>query len=208
MEPDIFITFLKGFGTGCGLIIAIGAQNAFVLSQGIKRNHYLIIPLICAACDAVLIFLGVTGVGTLIASSPTVSMIAGIGGALFLFFYGFTAFKSAIKGGTLKAEDTGGMSLKKAVLTTLAVTLLNPHVYIDTVILLGSISAQFPSPGPLFFGTGAAVASFSWFFVLSLGGRALAPFFARESSWRVLDILVGTTMWIIALSILKGLISG
>jgi len=201
----MLLTFLKGFGTGGGLIIAIGAQNAFVLSQGVKKRHYLIIPLVCAICDALLIALGVTGMGTLIASSQPLSMIAGIGGALFLFIYGLGSFKSAYKGGSLSASEKTTNTLKSAILTTLAVTLLNPHVYLDTVILLGTLSSQFQTPGHLYFGAGAMVASFAWFFSLSIGGKMLAPFFARELSWRILDTLVGATMWIIAYSVLEEL---
>jgi len=200
----MLLTFLKGFGIGSGLIIAIGAQNAFVLSQGVRKNHYIIIPLICAVCDALLIALGVTGMGTIIASSKTLSLIAGIGGAVFLFIYGIGSFRSAIKGGSLSANQKAESSLKAVILTTLAVTLLNPHVYIDTVILLGSISSQFKQPGHVFFGAGAVMASFVWFFSLSIGGRMLAPMFTKESSWRILDTLVGTTMWAISLSVLKG----
>ena len=201
----MLLTFLKGFGVGSGLIIAIGAQNAFVLSQGVKTDHYIIIPLICAICDALLIILGVTGMGTLIASNQTLSLMAGIGGVGFLFIYGIGSFRSAIKGGSLSANHKAGSSLKVTILTTLGVTLLNPHVYLDTVILLGSISSQFKQPGHLFFGAGAVMASFVWFFSLSLGGRMLGPLFTKKSSWRVLDTLVGMTMWAIALSVLKGL---
>jgi len=201
----LLLTFLKGFGTGSGLIIAIGAQNAFVLSQGVKRNHYIMIPLICAICDALLIILGVTGMGTFVASSKSLSLIAGIGGAGFLFIYGIGSFRSAIKGGSLSANHKTESSLTVVLTTTLAVTLLNPHVYLDTVILLGSISSQFKQPGHLFFGAGAVTASFVWFFSLSLGGRMLAPLFTKKSSWRILDTLVGITMWTIALSVLKGL---
>lgn len=201
----MLLTFLKGFGTGGGLIVAIGAQNAFVLSQGVRQRYFIIIPLICAVCDALLISLGVTGVGTVIASSKNLSLIAGIGGAVFLFFYGIGSFRSAIRGGSLSANQRAESSLKAVVLTTLGVTLLNPHVYIDTILLLGSISSQFEHPGPLFFGAGAAVASFVWFFSLSLGGRLLAPLFKKESAWKVLDTLVGITMWAIALSVLNGL---
>jgi len=200
----MLLTFFKGFGTGAGLIIAIGAQNAFVLSQGVKKNHFILIPLICAVCDALLIILGVTGMGALIASNKTLSLVAGIGGAIFLFLYGIGSFRSAFRGGSLSADQRVEPSLKTIVLTTLAVTLLNPHVYLDTVILLGSISSQFPPPGHLFFGAGAVTASFVWFFSLSLGGKLLAPLFSKESAWRILDTLVGITMWAIALSVLKG----
>jgi len=132
-------------------------------------------------------------------------MIAGIGGALFLFIYGLGSFKSAYKGGMLSTSEKAQSTLKSAILTTFAVTLLNPHVYLDTVILLGSLSSQFQTPGHLYFGAGAMVASFTWFFSLSLCGKMLAPFFAKELSWRILDTLVGLTMWIIALSVVKDL---
>ena len=202
----MLLTFLKGFSVGSGLIIAIGAQNAFVLSHGVRKNHYIIIPLICAVCDALLIAFGVTGIGTIIASNKVLSLIAGIGGSGFLFIYGICSFRSAIKGGSLSTNTKAELSLKATILTTLAVTLLNPHVYLDTVILLGSISSQFKQPGHIFFGAGAVTASFAWFFSLSLGGKMLAPLFIKESSWRILDTLVGITMWVIALSVLKGVL--
>lgn len=201
----MLITFLKGLGTGSGLIIAIGAQNAFVLSQGVKKQYFFIIPLICSLCDAILITLGVTGVGNIIASNRLLSQVAGIGGAVFLFVYGCFAFKSAIKGGSLEASAQGRMSLKVAILTTLAVTLLNPHVYIDTIILMGSIAGQFQDTERIFFGAGAATASFIWFFSLSLGGGLLAPVFKKQIAWRVLDTAVGMIMWVIAVSVLRGI---
>lgn len=199
----MLLTFLKGFGTGSGLIIAIGAQNAFVLSQGVKKNHYILIPLICAVCDAILIFLGVNGMGTLLSSNRSLSLIAGFGGAGFLFFYGIASFRAVFKAGNLACDRKPAVNLKTAALTTLAVSLLNPHVYLDTVILLGSLSSRFDRPGNLIFGAGAVLASFMWFFFLSLGGKLLSPLFARESSWKVLNTLVGITMWTIAVSILK-----
>ncbi|MBA3010263.1 MAG: LysE/ArgO family amino acid transporter [Proteobacteria bacterium] len=199
----MLLTFLTGMGTGGGLIIAIGAQNAFVLSQGVRKNHYILIPLICAVCDAILVAIGVAGVGTFIASSKLLSQVAGMGGAAFLFCYGVSSFRSAIKGAHLEANQKTETSLKAAVLTTLAVTLLNPHVYIDTILLLGSIAGQFQAPGHLVFGAGAATASFIWFFTLSLASRLLAPLFRKEHSWRILDTLVGMVMWAIAFSVLK-----
>ncbi|RLB91102.1 MAG: amino acid transporter [Deltaproteobacteria bacterium] len=204
----MLLTFLTGMGTGGGLIIAIGAQNAFVLSQGVRRNHVIVIPLICAVCDAVLVAIGVAGVGTYIASSKVLSQAAGIGGALFLFCYGISSFRSAFKGQQLDADQKGEASLKAAVLTTLAVTLLNPHVYIDTILLLGSIASQFQHPEHLVFGAGAATASFVWFFSLSLGSRLLVPFFKKQLSWRILDTLVGIIMWTVAFSVLQGSLAG
>ena len=199
----MFATYIKGLATGAGLIIAIGAQNAFVLSQGVRKNHVLVIPLICALCDAALVTLGVSGTGTLITSSPTLSLIAGVGGSLFLFLYGFFAFRSAFKGGKLSTRDGGKTSLKTAVLATLAVTLLNPHVYMDTVVLLGCIASQFPDAQRTAFGAGAVTASFVWFFSLSLGAGLLAPLFKKEISWRILDTLVGVVMWGIGYSVLR-----
>ena len=200
----MLLTFLKGMGTGGGLIIAIGAQNAFVLSQGVRKNHVILIPLICAVCDAILVAIGVAGFGAYIASSKVLSWVAGVGGALFLFCYGIGSFRSAVKGQQLDTDQKGNISLKTAILTTLAVTLLNPHVYIDTILLLGSIASQFKAPEHLVFGAGAATASFVWFFGLSLGSRLLAPFFRKKLAWRVLDTLVGLVMWAVAFSVLRG----
>ncbi|MCG8564276.1 MAG: LysE/ArgO family amino acid transporter [Desulfobacterales bacterium] len=202
----MLLTYFKGLATGGSLIVAIGAQNAFVLSQGVRKNHYLVIPLICALCDAALVSLGVSGTGTLIASSRSLSLAAGIGGSAFLFVYGLGAFRSALRGGKLSTEEGGRTSLKKAVLATLAVTLLNPHVYMDTVVLLGSLAAQFPVGDRPAFGAGAVTASFVWFFSLSLGAKLLAPLFRREMAWRVLDTLVGLVMWAIGTSVLVGVI--
>ena len=204
----MLLTYLKGLGTGGSLIIAIGAQNAFVLSQGVRKNHYLIIPLICALCDAVLVSLGVTGTGTLIAASPVLSMVAGAGGSIFLFVYGAMAFHSALKGGSMTTEEGGRTSLKAAVSATLAVTLLNPHVYLDTVVLMGSLASQFPAPQRPLFGAGAITASFVWFFALSLGAGLLAPLFRRKMAWRLLDTFVGIVMWAIGASVLWGVIRG
>ncbi len=204
----MLLTFLTGMGTGGGLIIAIGAQNAFVLSQGVRKNHVIMIPLICAVCDAVLVAVGVAGFGTFIASSKVLSQVAGIGGGLFLFCYGIGSFRSAFKGQTLPSNLKGETSLKAAVLTTLAVTLLNPHVYIDTILLLGSIAGQFQDPGHLVFGAGAVTASFIWFFCLSLGSRLLSPLFKKQLPWRILDTLVGVIMWAVGFSVLRGSLGG
>ncbi len=200
----MLLAYAKGIGTGGGLIIAIGAQNAFVLSQGVRKNHYLLIALICAICDAILVAIGVTGVGSLITANPMISRIAGIGGAIFLFVYGARAFQSAVKGNQLDIDQTAATSVKAVVLATLAVTLLNPHVYIDTVLLLGSIAGQFQSPDHLAFGAGAVTASFAWFFSLSIGATFLAPLFRQKISWRILDTFVGVVMWTIGFSIVRG----
>lgn len=199
----MLMTFLKGIGTGGGLIIAIGAQNAFVLSQGVKKNHVLTIALICSICDMLLITIGITGVGSAIASNSRLTEFATLGGSLFLFWYGTRSFISAYKGGFLETGDTTSKSFKGAVAATLAVTFLNPHIYLDTIILMGSISAKFHGTGRYIFGAGAITASFIWFFSLSLGGKALAPFFQKKIAWKILDTLVGITMWVIAISLIQ-----
>ncbi len=197
----MLVQFAQGFGMGGGLIVAIGAQNAYVLSQAVRKNYILIIPLICIVCDAVLIAVGVSGVGTMVAESPRLAGLATWGGAAFLFWYGARALKSALQGGSLEADRAAAPTLKAAVLATLAVTLLNPHVYLDTIILLGSVSGQYSKTGRIVFGVGAISASILWFFFLSFGGRMLAPLFRRPFAWRVLDGLVCTVMWSIALSL-------
>lgn len=200
--------FISGFGMGGGLIVAIGAQNAFVLTQGVRRNHHLAVALLCTVCDAILIGLGVTGVGTVVASNPTLGSIAAWGGAAFLIWYGLGAFRAALKGGSLETGGELGRTLQRTLMLTLAVTLLNPHVYLDTIVLMGSVSGQFSVPDRYVFGMGAATASCAWFFLLSLGGQMLAPVFQRDVTWRVLDGLVCLTMWGIAASLIRGELAG
>jgi L-lysine exporter family protein LysE/ArgO len=195
-------SFIQGFGTGGGLIAAIGAQNAFVLSQGVRRNHHFIIALICIICDAVFISAGVAGFGTAVSTNPTLSQLVTWVGAGFLFFYGMGALRSALRGGSMEISDRKEMTLRAAIIATLAVTLLNPHFYLDTVILLGSVSSQFHGESRLYFWVGAVSASTLWFTSLSLGGQMLAPLFKKQISWRILDSVVCATMWIIALSLI------
>ncbi len=194
--------FLQGFGTGGGLIVAIGAQNAFVLSQGVRRNHHLIIALICIVCDAVFITAGVAGFGGAVSTSPALSQLAAWGGAGFLFFYGLGSLRSALRGGCLDTGSQALRTLKTAIITTLSVTLLNPHFYLDTVILLGGVSSQFQGESRLYFWIGAVSASTLWFISLSLGGQMLAPLFRKQIAWRILDSLVWVTMWAIAVSLI------
>ncbi len=193
--------FLHGFGTGAGLIVAIGAQNAFVLSQGIRRSHHFIIALICIICDIIFISAGVIGFGTAVSTNPTLSQVVAWGGAGFLFFYGLGSFRSALKGENLDTNERTVRSLRAAIITTLAVTLLNPHFYLDTVIILGSVSSQFQGKNLLCFWIGAVCASTIWFISLSLGGQMLAPIFQKQIAWRILDSLVCTTMWTIAVTL-------
>ena len=155
------LPFIQGFGIGGGLIIAIGAQNAFVLSQGVRRNYPVTIALICGLCDSILILLGVTGVGSAVATSSFLGQLTIWGGAIFLLWYGACAFRSAWQGNTLETNDNKIKTFRAVVATTLAITLLNPHVYLDTLVLLGSISGQFQGGQRLLFGAGAMTASFT-----------------------------------------------
>lgn len=194
--------YIQGFLLGAGLIIAIGAQNAFVLSQGVRGQYNRIIPLICSLSDAILISIGVLGVGNLMASNEILSITASIGGALFLSWYGLKSFLSFLKKERLDHKKEGPQSLKAAILFTLAVTLLNPHVYIDTILLLGGISSQYAGTVKYAFGAGAVSASFAWFFSLSLGGRFLSPLFKNPKAWKVLDLVVAGIMWFMAWKLL------
>jgi len=184
-----------GFGTGLSLIVAIGAQNAFVLRQGIRRDAVLAVVGICALSDAALIALGVGGVGAVVVAWPgALTAVGWIGGA-FLLGYGALAARRVVRpaGGALRTDGDAAGSRRRAVLTCLALTWLNPHVYLDTVFLLGSVAAD---RGDLrwTFGLGAALASLVWFAALGFGGRLLGRFLARPAAWRVLDGFVATTM--------------
>ncbi|WP_290698593.1 LysE/ArgO family amino acid transporter [Amphritea sp.] len=190
--------FFTGLATSAGLIIAIGAQNAFVLSQGVRREHHWPIAALCSFIDAVLITLGIAGMGVLIGQSEVTLQLITWGGALFLFWYGANALRSAFRDEVLDLSENQFSGLRSALLTTLALSLLNPHVYLDTVVLLGGIGGQYPEYDRYWFGAGAALFSFLWFFSLSLGARWLAPLFRRPVSWRVLDGLVCLMMWALA----------
>ena len=194
--------FIGGYLLGFSLILAIGAQNAFVLRQGLRREHVLPVVLLCGASDAALVTAGVLGFGALAQAVPGIERVMLFGGVAFLLWYGARNLLAAWRGGeVLEAGEAAG-SLRRALLTCLALTWLNPHVYLDTVVLLGSVSAQYDDT--LGFGAGAVTASFSFFFMLGYGARLLAPFFRRPSSWRVLDLIVGLTMWGIAAKLLWG----
>ncbi|PID73177.1 MAG: amino acid transporter [Desulfobacterales bacterium] len=193
--------FFQGMGVGGGLIVAIGAQNAFVLTQGVRRRYSLLIPALCSFFDAVFIFTGVLGVGALLTLRPELSLALRTGGAAFLFWYGWRAFCSALQSSSLSIKENTCVTLRSAVWTTLAVTLLNPHVYLDTMVLMGGISTRFSETGRYLFGAGGATASIAWFFGLSLFGRLLAPLFERPIAWRILDGLVCAVMWGIGISL-------
>ncbi|MDO0929177.1 LysE/ArgO family amino acid transporter [Streptomyces sp. TG1A-8] len=183
-----------GFGTGLSLIVAIGAQNAFVLRQGVRRDAVLAVVGICALSDAVLIALGVGGVGAVVTAWPGAVRVVGIVGGAFLLCYGALAVRRVLRPGAgLRAQGEASGSRRRAVLTCLAMTWLNPHVYLDTVFLLGSLAAD---RGPLrwTFGLGAALASLCWFAALGFGARLLGRVLAGPTAWRVLDGLVAATM--------------
>lgn len=194
--------YMQGLGMGASLIMAIGAQNAFVLSQSIRRNHHIPIAATCIACDWILISLGVLGFGSLVMAHPQIQTITTWGGVLFLLWFGFTAFRSALRGGSLKAEKGALRPLKTALAGALAVSLLNPHAYLDTVVLLGGLSTNYEGVGRYYFGAGALTASFLWFCTLSMGGKALAPLFKNPTAWRVLDGIVCLMVWSIAVGLI------
>jgi L-lysine exporter family protein LysE/ArgO len=193
-----------GFGTGLSLIVAIGAQNAFVLRQGVRRHAVLAVVGICALSDALLIALGVGGVGAVVVAWPgALTAVGWIGGA-FLLCYGALAARRVFRpGGALHTEGEAEGSIRRAVLTCLAMTWLNPHVYLDTVFLLGSVAAD---QGPLrwTFGLGAVLASLCWFAALGFGARLLGRFLARPAAWRILDGLVAATMIGLGITLVAG----
>jgi L-lysine exporter family protein LysE/ArgO len=193
--------FLEGMGLGASLIVAIGAQNAFVLKQGLLRQHVFVTALICSLCDVALISLGVAGLGAVIERAPVLLTVTTWGGAAFLFLYGLRSFRNAFKRQSLEAEESAAQeasSLRKTVLAVLAFSLLNPHVYLDTVVLLGGLGARHPDAERSSFILGASAASLLWFFGLAYGSALLTPLFRKPLTWRILDILIGGVMWLIA----------
>lgn len=191
--------YLQGLGLGAGLIIAIGAQNAHVLRMGLRRQHIAITVGVCILCDVVLIAAGVAGMGAMIGRNPALLALVRWGGAGFLAWYGVRAWRAAWKGGAL-AVDGGLAALdpRQALGMALALSLLNPHVYLDTVVLLGSIGGQQAGPGKLWFAAGAMSASVAWFLSLGFGARVLSPLFSRPQAWRALDGMIGAVMLVLA----------
>lgn len=207
MTSTTLSAFLRGLGLGASLIVAIGAQNAFVLRQGLRRRHVLATALVCSLCDALLIACGAGGMGALIARFPGLTKGAAVVGAAFLIVYGFRAFRSALRPATLdvESEAEAPASLRQTIVTALAFSLLNPHVYLDTVVLVGGLAGQYAPHLRLFFALGAMLASLLWFFGLAFGASRLTPLFRRPQAWRILDAIIGVTMWFIAISLLRGL---
>ncbi|MDA7965132.1 LysE/ArgO family amino acid transporter [Ruegeria sp.] len=193
-------SLIAGFALGFSLILAIGAQNAFVLRQGLRREHVFALCLTCALSDAILIAAGVAGFGALAQAAPWFEPVMRFGGAVFLTWYGLRSLASAWRGGA--AMEVGGgqkTSIRAALLTVMAFTWLNPHVYLDTVVLIGSISAQYDDR--LGFALGAMTSSFVFFFSLGYGARILTPYFTRPRAWQVLDVVIGLVMLGIALKL-------
>jgi len=194
--------FLKGMGLGGGLIVAIGSQNAYLLRQALKREFVLTCILICVLCDVILIGAGVAGMGELITGAPALLLWIKIAGAGFLCWYGVRAARGALSPYGMKTEDvTPAGNHRTVIAAMLAFSLLNPHVYLDTVVLLGSIGGQQPGNGRLYFALGAMLASALWFSSLGLGARYLTPVFARPLAWQILDGIIAITMWALALSL-------
>ncbi|MFS1412628.1 amino acid transporter [Vibrio sp. 10N.286.49.C2] len=198
LDFDVLVT---GFSLSISLILAIGAQNAFVLKQGLKKHHVFWVCLVCAVSDALLISAGVGGFGVMIESYPQIEVVARYAGAIFLFVYSAQSFRSAFTAEhQLTPEGESTSSLWKTLGVCLALTWLNPHVYLDTVVLLGSISTQY-APSQLSFGVGAVMASFVFFFSLGYGARLLIPLFSKSLSWKILEAVVGCIMLVIAMSL-------
>jgi L-lysine exporter family protein LysE/ArgO len=194
-------SIIAGFSLGISLILAIGAQNAFVLKQGLKKHHVFVVCFICALSDALLIGAGVAGFGVIVQQYPQIEQIARYAGAAFLIIYGLKSFHSALTAThSMEAEGELLSSVTKTALTCLAFTWLNPHVYLDTVVLLGSISTQYEGE-KLQFALGAMFGSFVFFFSLGYGARVLIPVFQKPVSWKILEFFIGFVMLYIAASL-------
>ena len=201
---NIAPVFIQGLALSFGLIVAIGAQNAFVLRQGLRREHVGSVVLLCALADAVLIAAGVFGMAQALGEHPGFARALALAGAVFLATYGWQALRRARHANQLQAAAEGaGLPLAGVLAQAAAFTLLNPHVYLDTVLLVGSIGAQQPAGLRVWFVAGASVASMFWFAALGFGARWLAPWFAKPRAWQVLDALIGLTMWVLALLLVR-----
>ena len=195
------MTFLSGFSIGLSLILAIGAQNAFVLKQGLLRKHVFLVCLICALSDAILITLGVMGFGEIVLAYPWIELFSKYAGAFFLISYGLISLYSSAKNthNLIPSKDSKN-SISSTIITCLAFTWLNPHVYLDTVIMLGSISTQFSETH--LFGLGAITASFAFFFSLGFGASKLTSSFEKPRTWQILEVCIGATMIILGINLL------
>ncbi len=197
-------TALAGLGFGFSLIVAIGAQNAYVMRQGLRREHVGVVVAICTLSDIVLISLGAAGVGALVQAHPAVLVAVTLLGCTVLTVYAVQSVRRALRPEVLVADGTGeAASLASVALTAAALTWLNPHVYLDTVVLVGSVASTYPAPWA--FATGAMLASVIWFSGLGFGARVLRPLFARPAAWRVFDLAVAAIMVSVAIGMALGL---
>lgn len=196
--------FWSGLVTGLALIVAIGSQNAFVLRQGIRREHVLPLVLFCALSDALLIAAGIAGAGAVLRGNDILMQITRYGGAFFLGAYALLAARRAWAGGHLHVDSQVSSTLAAALAACFGFTFLNPHVYLDTVVLVGSIASQRGETGRWIFGAGACLASLLWFSALGFGARLLGPWFEHVAAWRVLDSLIALTMAALAASLMRG----
>lgn len=193
---------LAGFALGGGLIVAIGAQNAFVIRQGILNQHIFAVALFCSVSDAVLIWAGVYGLGMIIKAIPALITIMTYGGAAFLIVYGCFAVQRALNPTTLTTTEGQSVSLKAALATCAAFTFLNPHVYLDTVILIGSIANARPQGEQAAFALGASIASLAWFFSLGFCAKFLRNYLAKPAVWRIIDFTIAAIMFWLAFKLL------
>ena len=199
------LTAAAGFGTGLSLIVAIGAQNAFVLRQGIVRRHVLPVVVLCAVSDVALIAVGISGIGAVLAHAPAAITVIRWAGAAFLVSYAVLAARRALRPGKLDAAmEVGSATLATSILTCLALTWLNPHVYLDTVLMLGSVANNQGDSGRWLFGLGAATASVTWFLALGYGAQFLHRVFARPNAWRVLDAGIAALMLALGITLVTG----
>lgn len=193
------LPFIQGFGLSASIIVVIGAQNAYVLNQGLKRRHSFLIPTLCALIDIVFIALGVGGLGYLINLHPLLIQIARWFGAVFLTGYGLHSVYMSFKPKGLKISEGQARNIKKTILTVLALSFLNPNVYLDNLVLIGSVSAQHPPEQRLAFALGAMLASTLWFYGITLGARILSPVLQSPKAWRIIDLVTATIMFVVAI---------
>lgn len=197
---------LKGAIISGSLIVAIGAQNVFVLRQGLLKQNVFWVSLTCFFCDIILMSIGVAGLGTIISSNKYATVFLAIAGALFLFWYGLKAFISSFKIKNtidIQVEDGNKLTVRKAILATLAISLLNPHVYLDTVVVVGGVAGTLSVDDKIYFLIGALLSSFFWFFSLGFGAKFLSPLFRNPQTWKILDFVIGCVMWFISYGLFR-----
>ena len=209
MDSSLFLIGVNGFLISLGLIVAIGPQNAFVLRKGLRRRHVFAVAMTCFLADAVLILLGAAGVGALAKQSATATSVLTFGGAAFLLWFGYNSFRNAKNPQVLtdeSMEEVGdkakGKGVGAAIITGMALTFLNPHALLDTLVIIGGITTQYDSPGLEVFVGGALLASFVWFFALGYGARLLEGLFRKPIAWTILDICIGLIMWGVSFSLI------